>query len=137
AFYFAMVVLSAFQAWYPKLSLFYPWQLARMFLVYATVTRGCVDLKVTQAIMTGLGAGVLMESGLVIWQRSVLGMVQAGGTSHQNLLGVMLHLVVLPYFALLVGGRRGIVSTATVVAGIVAVISTASRATIGLEGFGL
>jgi hypothetical protein len=137
AFYFLMVVFSAFLAWQPKVSLFYVWQLARMFLVYAIVTRGCSDPRVTRALMTGLAAGLIMEAGFSIWQRFGIGMIQAGGTEgHQNLLGVMSHFVILPLFALLLGGRRGPLPIVALLAGIAVVVLTASRATIGLEGFG-
>jgi O-antigen ligase len=137
AFYFLMVVLSAFQAWQPILSFFYVWQLARMFLLYATVTRGCSDPRVTRALMTGLAAGIIVEAGFAIWQRFGIGMIQTGGTEgHQNLLGFMSHFVILPLFALLLGGRRGALTIVALLAGIVVVVSTASRATIGLESFG-
>ena len=137
AFYFLMVVLSAFQAWQPILSFFYVWQLARMFLLYATVTRGCSDPRVTRALMTGLAAGIIVEAGFAIWQRFGIGMIQTSGTEgHQNLLGFMSHFVILPLFALLLGGRRGALTIVALLAGIVVVVSTASRATIGLESFG-
>jgi O-antigen ligase len=137
AFYFLMVVLSAFLAWQPKVSLFYVWQLARMFFVYAIVTRGCSDPRVTRALLTGLAAGLIVEAGFSIWERFGIGMIQAGGTEgHQNLLGVMSHFVILPLFALLLGGRRGPLLIVALLAGIVLVVLTGSRATIGLEGFG-
>jgi O-antigen ligase len=137
-FYFLMVVLSTFQALFPKESLLYPWQLARMFLVYATVTRGCSDPRFTPALMTGLAAGMIMEAGFAIWQRFGIGMVQTGGTEgHQNLIGFMAHFVTLPFFALLLGGRRGPLPIIALLAGIAVVVSTASRAAIGLEGFGI
>ena len=106
--YFLTVLLSAFQAWQPQESLFFPWQLARMFLVYATVTKGCSDPRVTPAVLRGMGAGMIFEAGFAIWQRFAMGLTQTAGTEgHQNLLGVMSHLVILPFFALLLAGRRG------------------------------
>jgi O-antigen ligase len=138
AFYFLMVLLSAFQAWQPESSLFYPWQLARMFLVYATVTKGCADPRVTPAIMRGMAAGLMMETAFAIWQRFGMGMTQTGGTEgHQNLLGVMSHLVILPFFALLLAGRRGPLPVVVTVAGAFVIVSTASRGTIGLASFGV
>jgi hypothetical protein len=138
ALYFLMVVLSAFQAWQPKESLFYPWQLGRMFLVYATVARGCSDPRVTPAIMRGMGAGIILEAGFAIWQRFGMGMIQTAGTEgHQNLLGVMSHFVILPFFALLLTGANRRFATIVVIAGLIVVVSTASRGTVGLESFGL
>jgi len=138
AFYFLMVVLSAFQAWQPKESLFYPWQLVRMFVVYAAVTRGCADPRVTPAVMTGMAAGMVTEAAFAIWQRFGLGIIQTGGTvGAQNLLGFMSHLVILPAFAWLLAGRRGPLPIVVLLAGAVVVVLTASRATVGLEAFGL
>ena len=135
--YFLTVLLSAFQAWQPQESLFFPWQLARMFLVYATVTKGCSDPRVTPAVLRGMGAGMIFEAGFAIWQRFAMGLTQTAGTEgHQNLLGVMSHLIILPFFALLLAGRRGPFAVAVVLAGAVVVVSTASRGTVGLEAFG-
>jgi O-antigen ligase len=137
AFYFLATVLSALQALAPWESLFYPWQLARMFLVYATVSKGCADPRVTRALMKGMAAALIMEAGLALWQRFGLGLVQVVGTlGHQNLLGIMSHLVILPFFALLLAGPRGPLPAAVVAAGVIIDICTASRATIGLSAFG-
>lgn len=138
AFYFLMVVLSSFEALQPRLALLYPWQLARMFLLYATVTRGCSDPRAPTAIMTGLGMAMIMEAGVAIWQRFGIGEIQTGGTmGHQNLLGVMSHFAILPLFALILAGQRGLFPIVALLAGLVVVVSTASRGAIGLEGFGL
>ena len=138
ALYFLATVLSAFQALFPILSLFYPWQLARMFLVYATVAKGCADPKATWALMRGMGAAIIVEMGLVLWQRFGLHLIQTGGTlGHQNLLGLMSHLVILPFFALLLAGPRGLFAAAVVLAGAITNVSTASRGTIGFSALGL
>jgi O-antigen ligase len=137
AFYFLATAFSALQALAPIFSLFYPWQLARMFLVYATVTKGCSDPRVTWALMKGMAAALIMEAGLVVWQRFGLGLIQTGGTlGHQNLLGLMSHLVILPFFALLLAGSRGPLPAAVVLAGAIIDVSTASRGTIAFSAFG-
>ena len=105
--------------------------------MYATVARGCSDPRVTLAIMKGMAAALIMEAGLAFWERFELGMAQTGGSEHQNLLGLMLHIVILPFFALLLAGRRGLLPAVVLVVGAFVILSTASRATIGLEAFGL
>jgi O-antigen ligase len=136
-FYFVATVLSVLQALTPIQSLFYPWQLARMFLVYATVTKGCADPRVMWALMKGMAAALIMEAVVIVWQRFGLGLFITGGTlGHQNLLGLMSHLVTLPFFALLLTGKRGALPAAVVLAGVIIDVSTASRATIGLSAFG-
>jgi O-antigen ligase len=134
ALYFSTVVVSAFQASQPKESLFYAWQLARMFLVYATIVKGCSDNRTTGAVLTGMAGGLIVEAVFAAWERFGLGFIQTGGTvGAQNLLGFMSHFVILPVFALLLAGQRGWLLILTLLAGFLVVISTASRATIGLE----
>jgi O-antigen ligase len=138
AFYFLTVLLSAFQARFPTEALMYSWQLARMFLVYATVAKGSADVRVTSALMKGMGAALIMEAAFAVWQRFGSGMIQTHGTfEHQNLLGLMSHLVILPFFALLLTGRRGVLPPLVILAGAIIDVLTASRGTIGLVAFGL
>jgi O-antigen ligase len=138
ALYFMAVLLSVFQAGAPVGALFYLWQLARMFLIYAVVTRGVfADPRVAPALMTGLAAGLFMEGGIVVWQRFGLGLLQTPGTFFsQNILGLVSHLVVFPFFALLLAGTRGWLPAGVAVAGVLVEVLTTSRATVGLAGFG-
>lgn len=136
-FYFFAALASSFQALAPIMSLFYPWQLARMFLVYAAVAKGADDLEVTWAVLKGMAAALLMEAVLVVWQRFALGSIQTSGTiGHQNLLGLMAHLVILPYFAVLLSRSRGWLPIAVICAGAVIDVSTASRGTIVISALG-
>jgi O-antigen ligase len=137
ALYFLAALLSALQAESPMAALFYPWQLVRMFLVYAVVTRACADARVLPALLKGLAAVLIMEAGVALWQRFGLGMLQATGTmGHQNLLGMMSHFIVFPFFALLLAGRGGRLPAAVVLAGLIVQVLTTSRATLGLAGLG-
>jgi O-antigen ligase len=135
--YFGAVLLSAIQADVPMASLFYAWQLARMFLIYAVVTRGCADPRVPVALLTGMAVGLFWQAGVVLWQRIGLGMLQAAGTEgHQNLLGMASHFIVFPFFALLLAGQRRWLPLVAVLAGAIVEALTTSRATIGLAGLG-
>jgi O-antigen ligase len=129
--------LSAIQALQPMEVIFYLWQLARMCLVYATVSRGCEDQRTVWALMRGMTAAVILELVFVVWQRFGLGHTQPSGTIvHQNLLGVMLHPIILTFFALMLSGRQWIWPALTVGAGVFIDISTASRGTVGLAAIG-
>jgi hypothetical protein len=137
ALYFVAVVLSAFQSPEPVASAFYSWQLARMFLVYAVVTKACADERVPIALLNGMGAGLLLEAVDALWERFGLGILQASGTvGHQNLLGLLTHFVVFPWFAILLAGRAGWMPVLVPGAGALVAVMTASRATLGLAGFG-
>jgi O-antigen ligase len=137
ALYFIAVLLSAFQAEQPTAALLYSWQLARMFLLYAVVTRACADPRVPSALLTGMATALFVEAGVAVWERFGSGILQARGTlAHQNTLGLMSHFVVFPFFALLLTRRRGWLPPAVLLAGLVIEVLTASRATIGLAGLG-
>ena len=64
ALYFFAVLLSVFQARYSWLAaVYYLWQLARMFLVYATVTNACAtDRLAVHSLMTGMVVGLILGS---------------------------------------------------------------------------
>jgi hypothetical protein len=138
ALYFLATVLSAIDAAVPMAALFYSWQLARMFLVYAVVAKGSSeDPRVIPAILKGMAVALIAEAGIAIWERFHLEMLQATGTvGHQNLLGLMSHFTVFPLFALLLAGKRGWLPVAGVLAGLVIEVLTTSRATVGLAGGG-
>jgi O-antigen ligase len=135
--YFFAVLLSTIHASTPETALFYCWQLARMFLVYSVATRACADPRVAPAILKGMAAGLIMQAGVVIWQRFGLGIFQTPGTfSHQNFLGIMSEFVLFPFFTLLVAGRGGLLPLAVTLAGCVVTVLSVSRANIALAGLG-
>lgn len=138
AIYIAVTALSAIQATLPVAALFYSLQLGRMFLVCVVVYRGiCLDRRVTEAVLKGLAAGMLLEVAFAGWQR-VHGVLQTPGTfASQNLLGMISQFVIFPFFAAMLGGRRGRLAPAVVAAGLVIAVLTASRATIALDFLGL
>lgn len=135
--YFLAALLSTLQAEVPVAALFYPWQLARIFLLYATVTRGVsANPQVASALIKGMAMALIMEAGVVLWQRFGLGILQTGGTvGHQNTLGIMSHIVVFPCFAVMLAGR-GRLPPAVVLSGLIIEVLTTSRATIGLGAVG-
>jgi O-antigen ligase len=138
AIYLAATVLSATQAMYPVAALFYALQLGRAFLLCAVVYRGvCVDRRVSEAVLKGLAAGMLLEVIVAGWERAH-GVLQTPGTfSSQNHLGMISQFVIFPFFAMILGGRRGRLAPAVVVSGLVIAVLTASRGTIALDFLGL
>ena len=112
-------------------------QVARMFLLYAIVTKACADPRVAPAILTGMGAAVIFEAGCTIWQRFGMGLTQTTGTFiHQNSLGLVSHFVVFPYFALLLAKRGGWMVPMVVLSGAIIEVLTTSRGTLAFAGFG-
>jgi O-antigen ligase len=136
-FYICAVLLSVLQAPNPTAAFYYVWQLLRMFLTYAVVARLCVDLRLASAVLKGMALGLCFQACVVIWQRFGLHYISATGTfQHQNLLGVMTHFAVFPFFALLLSGKKDWQSTAVPMAGLLIYIFTASRASLGFAAVG-
>jgi O-antigen ligase len=137
AAYFIAVVLSVAEARVPMASLFYPWQLARMFLVYTVVARATKDPRVAPALLAGMAMGLIMQAAISIWYRFGLNMLASGGTfESKNMLGLLSHFIVFPFFAMMLTGRSGRLPVIVVLAGLIVEFLTASRATIGLGAVG-
>lgn len=135
--YFIAILISATQTDVPMAALFYAWQLARMFLVYATVVRACEDPRVAPSILDGMGIGLCLEAVVAIWERFGQGVLQTGATfGHQNLLGMVSHFVAFPFFALLLSGQKGRWPALVLFSGVIVAVLTTSRATAGLATLG-
>jgi O-antigen ligase len=135
--YFVAVFLSIFQSFAPQISFFYAWQLLRMFLVYAVAARGCGDMRVVKAVLLGMAIGLIFEAAISVLERFSSGAIQASGTfDHQNMLGLVSHLVVFPFFVAFLNGFWGLFPAFVVFSGLVVVLLTASRATLGLAAIG-
>jgi hypothetical protein len=139
ALYFITSVSSVAVATFPEAALFYPWQLARMFFLFLVVFRGvCTDEEALPSLLKGIAAGVILEGGVCLWQKLIIGVVQTPGTYiHQNLLGIVMHFSVLPFFAILLKGNRGWLPGLVVLVGLLVDVLTTSRGTVGLVAVGV
>lgn len=135
--YFLAILLSVFQARFPNYALSYVIQFARVILVFVAVSRVAMSEAGERALIAGLAAGLAVQAGYAIMAK-LNGAVQTGGSlGHQNLLGYMSHMVVMPAFAMLLSGRAPKASMLALVAGAIAIVLGASRATLALAGLGL
>jgi|CXWL01.1.fsa_nt_gi O-antigen ligase len=134
--YILAVLLSAAFASVPDAAVFYAWQLARVFLVFAAVARVCADERGPSALIFGMIIGLCLQAGYSIEGR-LSGTLQASGSmGHQNLLGMISHFAVFPALAMLLADRKHRMSVFGVAAGAIVVILGASRATMGLAAIG-
>lgn len=130
-------LIAVFQARFFNLALAYPIQLARVGLVLLSVARVCTTERGQRAILTGLIAGIGLQALYAIVARAG-GALQTGGSlGHQNLLGFVSHMVLMPSFAMLLSSRWQKTAAVGTCAGLIAVALTASRATILISGAGL
>ena len=139
--YFTTTVIATFGAQVPEASVFYCWQLLRVYLLYFAVANVCtLEFSAVSSILTGLAMGELLQCFISIWERFRLHILQTPGTMEsQNELGLVSHFVILPFFAIMLGGKRGWLPTAVVPAALITYVLTTSRASVllGIVGLGL
>ena len=135
--YASAVVVSITQARFGALASSYFVQLMRVFLVFLAVARIAMTDEGEKALLRGLVLGLCVQAIYALLARSE-GALQTGGSfGHQNLLGFVSHMALMPALALFLSGRSTKLGFAGVVAGVAIVILTASRATIAFSAIGL
>jgi hypothetical protein len=123
--YLAAVLVAIPQSAVPLASVFYLWQLARVFIVFRAVALVAQDDRHRNAVIIGLILGVVFQAGEAGWARAH-GAVQSGGTlGHQNLLGMLTNMVVMPAIAMILAGIRTRWAALGVAAGAMALVFTA------------
>lgn len=137
ALYLLAISLSATYALQPVAATFYVLQFCRVYFLIVVIAHASRNDQILVRLLQGMALGICLEAGLVIVQRFGLGIVQASGTfAHQNTLGLVTHLVVLPHLALLLAGVKGIQVKAVPLAGAIVSVLTTSRAALLFAGFG-
>lgn len=129
--------MSIFVSAMPTASLFVPLQVLRMIILFVALAGELQRPSALRALMTGLAIGLIIQAGFVV-QQKLTGVVQAKGTAdHQNILGMMVEMAVIPLVALVMEGERRKLIYAGIVAGLIVVAGGGSRATMGFIAFGL
>lgn len=135
--YILAVAISVIQARFPNYASAYVVQLLRVGLIFLAVARVASMERGERALISGLIVGLTVQAGYALWARAG-GALQTGGSlGHQNLLGYVSHMIVMPAFALLLSGRWQKMALLGLVSGAIVVILTASRATIALAAVGV
>lgn len=135
--YIFAVLIAVYQAEFGKLAFSYVFQLIRVIIVFLAVGRVVVSERGEKAVLTGLVLGLGVQAIYAIVARAG-GALQTGGSlGHQNLLGFVSHLVLMPAFALFLAGRWQRIAITGILCGLIVVILTASRATIAFSAVGL
>ena len=135
--YTALVLLSLLQNDVPISTFFYVWQLARMVLVLSAVAMTCRDPKAVRGLILGLILGICFQAVMSL-KAHAQGAIQAAGTlGHQNLLGMLTHFVIFPSLAMLLATKKSRWLWLGPIAGLTAVVLTASRATIAFSAIGV
>ena len=108
------------------------WQFALVTIIFLAVAGEAYKTSVRDAILFGFSLGLIFQAGNSIIQRAG-GAAQAGGTfGHQNILGLALELSIIPLLGAALAGRHSTIQTLGIIAGGICVVSSGSRATIGI-----
>lgn len=135
-FYGVMLVLSLLPSSVPMATLFSCWQYGRAVLIFAAIGAEVHRPDLRGGLLTGLALGLMLQAGYVAQQKAS-GVVQATGTMfHQNALGMMTELAVIPLLAALLGGDRRKIVLAGVGAGLLVIAGGGSRGAMGIAGGG-
>lgn len=136
--YIGAVAITVPLAKYPMFAAAYPFQLVRILLAFLAVARLASQEDGARGVFNGMVAGLTLQ-GIFALQARAGGAIQSGGSfGHQNMLGYVTYMILLPAFGLmLAGGRWQRFATLGVVAGAGVIIVTASRATIMIAAVGV
>lgn len=137
AFYGFVLALSVLLAAIPMASGFAVWQFGRLVLLFAALGGEFHRLEALRALVAGLAIGGLIEAGFVI-QQKLGGAIQASGNiGHQNMLGMMVELALLPILASLLAGDRRKIVMAGAVGFLIVIAGGGSRGTVAFAALGI
>ena len=135
--YVLAIAISAFSSSIFTAAGFYVFQLLRVFALFVAVAAAVERPSGFKWLTYGLAWAAVLQGIVTISERAA-GTFQADGTmAHQNMLGFMLHFVILPLGALALAGDRRKVLLLAIVCALIAVALGASRASIGFLVVGL
>lgn len=130
-------LMSVFLSPMPMASFFIPTQILRITIMFYALAGELHRISAMRSLFGGIAAGLIIQGGYVANQK-LSGVVQAAGTTdHQNILGMMVEMAVIPLMALILEGDRRKLLYAGVIAALVIVAGGGSRATMAFASAGL
>lgn len=138
ALYVVAALIASVNAMFPTAALFYCWQLIRVMFLYSSIFIAVTsNFSAARMLLIGMACGELLELVVAVRQRFEFAVLQTQGTMEsQNELGLVSHFVMFPFFAIMLGGRRGWLPLVVVLAGLAVDTLTTSRGaiTLGIAG---
>lgn len=129
--------LSLFVSFNPTPTLFVIVQVLRVGLMFVAIAGEVHRPSALRSLIGGIAIGLMLQ-GIFVVQQKFLGAVQASGTmGHQNILGMMVELSLIPLLALVLEGDRRKLVYMGIIAGLIIVASGGSRATMAFATLGL
>lgn len=136
-FYASTLVLSLTAASVPMATVFSCIQFLRVTIFFIAIGGEFARPGAPTNLLVGLSLGLMLQAGYVITQK-LSGVVQASGTmGHQNILGMMTELALLPLIAAVLDGNRRKLVYAGIVAGLIVIAGGGSRGAMALVTGGI
>jgi O-Antigen ligase len=130
--YGATILVSITVASVPLASAFSLIQLLRAILIFVAIAGEWHHVGARSGLMAGLSLGLILQAAYVINQK-LSGVVQATGTMyHQNVLGMMAELALLPLIAAALSGDRRKLVYAGIAGGFIVIAGGGSRGAMGI-----
>lgn len=121
----------------PMASLFVVSQVARIIIMVVAIAGEVQRPSALRSLLSGTAVGLMVQCGFVV-QQKLSGVVQATGTAdHQNILGMMAEMALIPMLAMVLEGERRKLIYLGIIAGVIVVAGGGSRAAIGFTAGGL
>ena len=112
-------------------------QFVQAMIVFIAVASELHRPSAIQTLLIGLSAGLMFQAAYVI-RLKLAGVVQAAGTmDHQNILGLMVELSLLPLIAAVLEGERSKIIYAGILAGAICIVGSGSRGTMGFSALSI
>ncbi|OYW45986.1 MAG: hypothetical protein B7Z08_00170 [Sphingomonadales bacterium 32-68-7] len=132
AVYAIPVMLSMAFSPVPFATFFVVVQVLQMGVLFVAVAGEVARPGALRSLLIGLSLGLMLQAGYVI-QQKLSGVVQAPGTFvHQNLLGMMVELAVLPVVAAVLEGERSKIMYGGIIGGMIVIAGGGSRAAMAI-----
>jgi O-antigen ligase len=129
--------LSIFISFNATATLFIPMQILRVAIMFVAIAGEVHRPSALRGLFGGVAIGLVMQGAFVVNEK-LSGVVQAKGSMpHQNILGIMAELSLIPLLAMVLEGDRRKIMYAGIIAGLIIVAGGGSRATMGFTGVGL
>jgi hypothetical protein len=135
--YTLAVAVGVYEARFGNLAASYLFQIIRVYLVFLAACRVSAMEQGHRAVLTGMVLGLFVQAVYALVARAG-GALQTGGSlGHQNLLGFVSHLALMPAFAMFLANKWTKTAFLGLASGLIVVILTVSRATIAFSAVGL
>lgn len=134
AFYALTLFVSVFGSTMWLATVFVWWQFASIMIVFAAVGGEAHVPAVRASLLSGFSIGLIYQASFSIFQK-LTGAIQAAGTfDHQNILGLAIEFSLLPLIAAALAGDRRKGVAIGIIAGLICIAGSGSRATMGITG---